>query len=183
MRVWKPIVLSLNLKLEFQFWNSHEISSIFYLVFSQKSPFFVPAVCILPALNLPFQHFCDILSYFSIFRKNAILFSFCTVFNKIWREPIYFFIARFFRKEKKKSGKSKRLNSKTIRFDQKKWKDNLVLHYLISKWIFFLITFRRHQDLQILISPKSLILQTKKFLENDGRIQKWLKRLGFCRKV
>ena len=93
-----------------------------------------------------------------------------------------FFIARFFRSEKK-PGKSSRLNSKIIRFDQKKWKDNLVLHYLISKWIFFLITFRRHQDLQILISPKSLILQTKKFLENDGRIQKWLKRLGFCRKV
>ena len=47
----------------------------------------------------------------------------------------------------KKSGKSNRLNIKTIRFHQKKWKDNLVLHYLISKWIFFLITFRRHQDL------------------------------------
>ena len=95
---------------------------------------------------------------------------------------IYFFIARFFRKEKK-NGKSNRLNSKTIRFDQKKWNNNLVLHYLISKWIFFLITFRRHQDLQILNSPKSLILRTKKFLGNDGRIQKWLKRLVFCRKV
>ena len=83
----------------------------------------------------------------------------------------------------KKKDENQRLNSKTIRFDQKKWKDNLVLHYLISKWIFFLITFRRHQDLQILISPKSLILQTKKFLENDARIQKWLKRLGFCRNV
>ena len=96
---------------------------------------------------------------------------------------IYFFITRFFRKEKKKRSKIERLNIKTIRFDKKKWKDNLVLHYLISKWIFFLITFRRHQDLQILISPKSLILQTKKFLENDAWIQKRLKRLGFCRKV
>ena len=83
----------------------------------------------------------------------------------------------------KKKLKSNRLNIKTIRFDKKKWKDNLVLHYLISKWIFFLITFRRHQDLQILISPKSLILQTKKFLQNDARIQKRLKRLDFCRKV
>eukprot|EP00493_Phyllostaurus_siculus_P020300 UN20625 len=45
---------------------------------------------------------------------------------------IYFFIARFFQLEKKKR-KNKRLNSKTIRFDQKKCKDNLVLHYLISK--------------------------------------------------
>ena len=95
---------------------------------------------------------------------------------------IYFFIARFFQTKKKRS-KIERLKFKTIRFDKKKWKDNLVLHYLISKWIFFLITFRRHQDLQILISPKSLILQTKKFLQNDARIQKRLKRLGFCRKV
>ena len=96
---------------------------------------------------------------------------------------IYFFIARFFRKEKKKRPKIERLNIKTIRFDKKKWKDHLVLHYLISKWIFFLITFRRHQDLQIFISPKSLILQRKKTLPNDARIQKRLKRLGFCRKV
>ena len=105
-----------------------------------------------------------------------------TNFTKCSNERIYFFLTQSCGKRNRKS-KIDRLNSKTIRFDQKKWKDNLVLHYLISKWIFFLITFRRHQDLQILISPKSLILQTKKFLENDARIQKWLKRLGFCRKV
>ena len=83
----------------------------------------------------------------------------------------------------KKKIENRTLKFKTIRFDKKKWKDHLVLHYLISKWIFFLITFRRHQELQILISPKSLFLQTKKFLQNDARIQKRLKRLGFCRKV
>ena len=72
-----------------------------------------------------------------------------------------------------------RLNLKTIRCDKKKWKDKVVLHYLISKWIFFLITFRRHQNLQILISPKSLILQNKeiswKWCSNSEMIEKtWL---------
>ena len=93
------------------------------------------------------------------------------------------FYNQIFSQGKKEDKKSNRINIKTIRFDKKKWKDNLVLHYLISKWIFFLITFRRHQDLQILISPKSLILQRKKFLQNDARIQRRLKRLGFCRKI
>ena len=37
------------------------------------------------------------------------------------------------RKAKKKTTKIERLNIKTIRFDKKKWKHNLVLHYLISK--------------------------------------------------
>ena len=100
-----------------------------------------------------------------------------------WYSDVSIFPFFLRRKKQKERSKIERLNIKTIRFDKKKWKDNLVLHYLISKWIFFLITFRRHQDLQILISPKSLILQTKKFLQNDARIQKRLKRLGFCRKV
>ena len=39
-------------------------------------------------------------------------------------------------REKKKNIENRTLKFKTIRFDQKKWKDNLVLHYLISKWIF-----------------------------------------------
>ena len=46
-------------------------------------------------------------------------------FNLLFYNPI-------FSQGKKKDG-NQRLNSKTIRFDQKKWKDNLVLYYLISK--------------------------------------------------
>ena len=112
--------------------------------------------------------------------KCLLFLKSCTA--RIWKTCILqthlLFIARFFRKEKKRL-KIEGLNIKTIRFDKKKWKDNLVLHYLIIKWICFLITFRRHQDLQISISLKSLILQTKKFLQNDARIQKRLKVLAF----
>ena len=43
------------------------------------------------------------------------------------------FYSPIFSAGKKKKTKVSALNSKTIRFDQKKWKDNLVLHYLISE--------------------------------------------------
>ena len=117
-----------------------------------------------------------VLSFIFIF-----LFNFTNLFIFSSELDHLLFYSPVFSQGKNRNGE--RSNIKTIRFDKKKWKDHLVLHYLISKWIFFLITFRRHQDLQILISPKSLILQTKKFLQNDARIQKRLKRLGFCRKV
>ena len=81
---------------------------------------------------------------------------------------------------KKKDQKSKRLNSKTIRFDKKKWKHKVVLHNLINQWIFFLINLWRHQDLQKNISPKSLILQKEEishlFLENAARMLNYLKK-------
>eukprot|EP00493_Phyllostaurus_siculus_P021577 UN21905 len=71
--------------------------------------------------------------------KNQMLENFVKKFNHP-QDPyhfskdllIYFFITQKFGKRKKKS-KIERLNLKTIRCDRKKWKDKVVLHYLISQ--------------------------------------------------
>ena len=45
--------------------------------------------------------------------------------------PNLLFYSPVFSDGKKKDRKSNRLNIKTISFDKKKWKDNLVLHYCV----------------------------------------------------
>ncbi len=110
------------------------------------------------------------------FVEKPSSFQFLCISEEICGVDIFFFITEFFCQRKK----IKRLNSKTIRFDKKKWKNKVVLHYLINQRIFFLINFWRHQDLQKNISPKSLILQKEEishlFLENATRMLNYLKK-------
>ena len=82
-------------------------------------------------------------------------------------------------RKNRKTIKNHPLRINLLHFKSNSFSKHLFLLWLISKWTFFLITFRHNQNLQMLISPKSLILEKReiswKWWSNSELFEKtWL---------